>query len=485
MNNAGLNNSKTSKTADKVSIIIIWICLTILSGLVMNWFFSKSDGTILGRFGAIVNAALFAALGIRFVPLWVDAWSKTGKSADIDTFEENGINSHNEAGKNATLSNADLRSVSIRIFFIFLLIDLLIILLIYILQVMSGNREPFKDALNLWRATDSASYLTIAESWYAKTGEWDRLVQLVFLPGYPILIRIVNIFFVGNYLYSAMIISALAFAGAGTMMYRLLRLDYSHEEAVRALKFLCILPGAFFFASPMTESLYLFLSVSCFYCLRKKDWFSACALGGMASFTRSLGLVLFVPVLFEMISHDIKENPLNTNVGIKRIMKYANLLLILFGFGCYLLVNYQVSGNPFQFLIYQKEHWHQSLGLFFNTVSYQTDYAVRCLAEKNYHNFIGLWLPNLFCIFTGLGLMLAAVKKMRPSYTAYYMVYYVIAMGATWLLSAPRYHIALLPLPVALSVISRKRWVEEALTVAYTILYVLYSYAFVNRWNVW
>ena len=67
-----------------------------------------------------------------------------------------------------------------------------------------------------------------------------------------------------------MIISGLCFAGAGAMLYRLIRLDYSHEIAVRTLKFLCILPGAFFFASPMSESLFLLLSVSCFYYLREK-----------------------------------------------------------------------------------------------------------------------------------------------------------------------------------------------------------------------
>ena len=481
MSNSMRSSSKAKKSMDKASSIIISVCLIILTGLVIHWLRGKSGGTVLGRVGAIVNAMLFALLGIRFVPMWVRSWSKTDMAAD----NAGACNSDSSGELDKPVS----RAVLAKIFFTFLLVDIFIILLMYILQILSGNMKPFSEAVNLWRATDSASYLTIAESWYASTGEWDRLVQLVFLPGYPITIRTVNLL-IGNYLLSAMLVSALAFAGAGTVMYRLVRLDYSHETAIRALKYLCLLPGAFFFASPMTESLFLLLSVSCLYCLRRKNWLAACILGGMASFTRSVGLVLFVPAIFEMISHDVRmsssaEGLSKSNTGIRKFAKYACLPIIFLGFGGYLLINYQVSGNPLQFMIYQREHWSQSMGFFFNTVSYQTDYAVRCVEEMEHNNLIGLWLPNLFCIFTGLIIMLPAVKKLRPSYTAYFLIYYIITIGATWLLSAPRYLTVLVPLPIALAVIAEKRRTDDILTLAYELLYLVYSYAFVNRWNVW
>ncbi|MDD2504515.1 MAG: hypothetical protein PHG58_11845, partial [Clostridia bacterium] len=303
----------------------------------------------------------------------------------------------------------------------------------------------------------------------------------VFLPGYPLLIRVVNIF-AGNYLYSGMIASGLCFAGAGTMFYRLVRLDHSHEYAVRALTYLCILPGAFFFAAPMSESLFLLLSVSCIYFLRRKNWLIACLLAGWASFTRSLGLTLLAPILFEMIADDRKISADKTD---KSKFKYFNIVFILLGFGAYLLVNYQVSGNPFQFLVYQKEHWSQSLGLFFNTVSYQTDYAIKTFQEQNYHSLLGLWLPNLFSIFFSLIVMLAAVKKIRPSYTAWFFAYYIIAIGATWLLSAPRYLLVLFPTTLALASLTDKRWLDRIITITCIIFYIIYAYMFVNRWQVW
>ncbi|HCS72379.1 MAG TPA: hypothetical protein DIW17_00690, partial [Clostridiales bacterium] len=147
--------------------------------------------------------------------------------------------------------------------------------------------------------------------------------------------------------------------------------------------------------------------------------------------------------------------------------------------------NYQVSGNPFQFLVYQKEHWSQSLGLFFNTVSYQTDYAIKTFQEQNYHSLLGLWLPNLFSIFFSLIVMLAAVKKIRPSYTAWFFAYYIIAIGATWLLSAPRYLLVLFPTTLALTSLTDKRWLDRIITITCIIFYIIYAYMFVNRWQVW
>lgn len=474
-------NRQTLKPNRKAANIIIGLSLTLLAVAVLYWLEKKSYGSIAGLVGALANVALFAALGIRFIPLWIDSWSVT-RRYDVHITRK----AHNKTNSNKDSKTS--KGTLIKVFFSFLLVDIVIILFVYFLQIMSGKGAPFHQALNLWKATDSGHYLAIAQDWYLKTGVWDRLVQLVFLPGYPVLIRVLNVV-IGNYLYTAMVISGLCFAGAGTMLYQLIRLDYSHEEAIRALKYLCILPGAFFFAAPMSESMFLFLSVTCIYFLRKKSWLAACVLGGVAAFTRSLGLVLLIPTIFEMITDDVtnrhKETSFFTAEKLKRMVKYTFVLLILLGFGCYLLINYQVSRNPFQFMIYQKQHWYQSMGFFFNTVSYQIDYAIRSAQELKTNTLLGLWLPNLFCLFTSLCIMLAGVKKIRPSYTAYFLIYYIVSIGATWLLSGPRYLLVLIPIPIALAVVTKKTWLDNILTIAYTVLFVLYTYMFVNRWSVW
>ncbi|NLB41951.1 MAG: hypothetical protein GX815_06760 [Clostridiales bacterium] len=481
MENNLRENHTLEDSKQELSQIITTICLTIFTALIYYWLVTNQDASPDGRFAALLNASLFAVLGIRFIPMWVTSWSKkiTGKEEVLGT-----EGARTKIGKN---------SIYIKIFVSFLIIDIFIILFIYFLQIISDKGGPFQEALRLWEATDSGHYLDIAQDWYLSTGHRDRLVQLVFLPGYPILIRIMNIL-VGNYLYSGMIVSGLCFAGAGTMLYRLIRLDHGHEHAVRTLMYICVFPGSFFFAAPMSESLFLLLSVSCIYFLRKKDWFVACIFAGWAAFTRSLGLTLIAPVLFEMIADsrntDIiqsseEQSFVKSYFGRQLIFKYSNVIFILLGFGVYLFVNYQVSGNPFQFLIYQKEHWGQSLSLFFNTASYQTDNAIRTFQDQEFHNLFGLWLPNLLSIFSSLVIMAIAVKKIRPSYTAYFIAYYIVAIGATWLLSAPRYLLTLFPIHLGLASMTEKRWVDRLLIIICIILSVVYAYMFVNRWQVW
>ena len=118
--------------------------------------------------------------------------------------------------------------------------------------------------LQFWKSADAYHYLCIARDWYLSEGELDRIVQLVFLPGYPIVVRVVSRI-VRDYVLSGMLVSVLCFAGALCVFYRLVLEEYSADAARRAAVFLCLMPGAFFFFAPMSESLFLLLSASCLF----------------------------------------------------------------------------------------------------------------------------------------------------------------------------------------------------------------------------
>ena len=151
------------------------------------------------------------------------------------------------------------------------------------------------------------------------------------------------------------------------------------------------------------------------------------------------------------------------------------------GFALYCLVNYFVSGNPFQFMIYQREHWHQGLGLFFDTAAYQTRYALGADAGT----LTGLWLPNLAAIFGSLAILIAGAKRLRASDTLWAMAYFVVAVGATWLLSAPRYLSVLLPIPTALGCLSGKKAPRAVLFALWALAGGYYLVMFALRKNVW
>lgn len=432
--------------------------LLTLTVLLMLWW-SKSAYGPWGYAAAAVSAALFAWLGLRFVPRWVDFWSDTPLPAAPPREEPYGMNG--------------------RIFLSLLGMSFLVQLLAWALRAAAGNGGSFVDSLNFWRCLDSQHYLDIAAEWYLSEGSIDRLVQLVFLPGYPVLIRLLAQL-TRDYLTAAFLLSGLCFAGAGVLFYRLLRLDLPHGAALRALLLLCLMPGSFFYAAPMSESLFLLCSLACVYLARRGHWLPAALCGAWAAFTRSLGLMLLAPLVMELVAEAVRKKP----PAKKLILRAAALLLVPLGFAVYCFINYLVSGNPFQFMVYQAEHWSQHLGFFFNTAAYQTERAVSSFAESA-HTFWGLWLPNLIYHFASLALVAAAAKKLRASYTAWFIAYYVIAIGATWLLSAPRYLMAMPVLPMALGALTEKESAKTGAVVTLTLLWTLYFLAFLLRWQVW
>ncbi len=457
------------KKAGLAELILAGAGLAALTVLYIAWWMRHPDMPGAGRWAAFVSAALFAALGVRFVFVWLGDWRS--RMAEP---QERRITESVRVG------------VLVRIFLACFAAEIAALLLVFVLQVMNGSRESFWAAAEIWTKLDSKHYFDIAREWYLSEGDTGRLVQLVFLPGYPLAVRLF-LRFTGNILKAGLLVSALSFSGAGVMLYLLARLDTDHGTALRTVKYICLVPGAFFFAAPMSDALFLLLSVSCVYAARRGMWLPAGLLGGLAAFTRSLGLVLLAPMCFLLIAEAItRRSEPRSPVDKRRLARgFACLLLIPAGFGAYCLICRSVTGDAFKFMEYQREHWSQSPGLFFHTAAYQTENAFECWRERNLEKLIGLWLPNLFCIFAALLVMLLAVRRLHPAYTAYFIGYYVMAVGTSWLLSGPRYLAALFPLSMGLSALTEDRRTDALATVGLSVFYVLYAIAFIARWQVW
>ncbi len=401
-----------------------------------------------GMTAAVVSVVCFAAVCLKTVPVWLDSFNRPSES------------------ENAAKSGACLK-----IFLGFLAWDAFIILAVFVFRAYMGNTDSFVQSLDFWKCTDSQHYLAIAEDWYLSSGSIDRLVQLVFLPGYPIIVRLFS-YITGDSLTAGLLVSALCFALSGCVLYRLVLLDGTHLKAMRAVKYFAICPAVFFFVCPMSESLFVLCCLSCILLVRRGKALAGCAVGAYAAFTRSPGMVLLVPVVLELIRHRAKWT------------EYLKTLIIPLGFAAYLYVNYLVSGDAFKFMQYQQEHWNQSFGWFFNTAAYQCENALYSLGQGSV-NFYGLWLPNLLSQLLALTLIFFAAGKMRPSYTACFIAYFAVTMGATWLLSAPRYLAGLFVMPIAMSAVSSKKCADTALTTLSLVLGVAYLSFFVLRWQVW
>jgi hypothetical protein len=151
--------------------------------------------------------------------------------------------------------------------------------------------DPLLAPLARW---DSVWYLRIADSGYA-----DSTARAAFFPLYPLLVRTVGTLFGasnGALLVSAYLVSLTAFLAALALLYRLTELELGRPLARPTLLLLAVFPAALYFGAPYSESLFLLLAVGAFYSARTDRWAWAGACAGLASATRSAGLLLLLPL---------------------------------------------------------------------------------------------------------------------------------------------------------------------------------------------
>ena len=326
---------------------------------------------------------------------------------------------------------------------------------------------------------DTHHYIGIAQRWYQNTHDEHRLF-IVFFPIYPILIRVVY-FISPSYLFAAYVVSNIFALAGGIMFYKLAACVTDTKEARLAVKFLLIFPSAFFLFVPMTESLFLFLSVAVVYYAIKGKYQWVFVLVLMAALTRSVGILLIIPVACELIGQMRQEHKDSQDALINILRKYmfglASLLAFPLGIGIYLIINYVVYGSATQFLVFQEYYWDQALYFFWHTITYLTGDMFTA-----YHNWvIGVSLPGVIVFWLCLALIIYGARKLRPSLTLYAMAYFIFAFGPTWLMSGPRYVMVLFPLALAAAKIAGiKKGYNLFLTIAYLTMFMLYFHEFIR-----
>src|SRR5712692_2677036 len=159
-------------------------------------------------------------------------------------------------------------------------------------QVLENERATgVRGRLELWNHWDAPHYLELAQMGYTAKGVW----KAWFYPFYPWCVRIVA-FLNGNYLVSALVVSAIALLTAALVLRRLVQIDFSPEVALRSVWFFLIFPTAYFLHAPYTESLFLALVLGSVFAARRDVWWLAGTLGALSWMTRANGIVL-VPAL--------------------------------------------------------------------------------------------------------------------------------------------------------------------------------------------
>jgi hypothetical protein len=115
-------------------------------------------------------------------------------------------------------------------------------------------------------------------------------------PLYPLLIRY-GAAALGSELIAGLGISLVSAGAAFYFLHRLVTLDFGERVARTTILLLAFFPVSLFFSAVYTESLFLLLSVGAIYAARLDRWAWAGVLAGFASATKSIGVLLAVPLL--------------------------------------------------------------------------------------------------------------------------------------------------------------------------------------------
>jgi len=277
---------------------------------------------------------------------------------------------------------------------------------------------------SVWANFDGVHYLSIAKRSYVQ-------YEQAFFPLYPWLIKRLSLLLDNNLLLSSFLISYLSFFISLVLFFKLVELDFNKKVAKRTLLFLLMFPTSFFFISVYTESLFLALILGSFYAARKKKWWLAGILGGLASATKLTGIILLLALIIEWMEQSKKK---------RLIKKLSWFILIPSGLLFYMFYLWKSVKDPLFFFHAQPAFGANRSGgklILFYQVIWRYIKIFFTVPIQNYD----FWIAVLEFIVTILFLYLAIISyfKVRKSYGLFSILIIILPTLTGTFSSMPRY----------------------------------------------
>lgn len=319
----------------------------------------------------------------------------------------------------------------------------------------------FPGWFDMWNVWDSNWYVEIARSGYSTTTNSVNMANYAFFPLYPVAMRLVALI-TGDYYLSGLLVSNACLLIACVYLYRLVRLDSDGPTALRAIKYLFVFPTAFILSGVFTESLFLALSLACFYHARRGNWPLSGMLGFLTALTRPYGIVIVLPMAYEYLR--------SRGFTLPRVRPdVLCLLLPPLGLALYSAYNYYLTGDFLAFAHVQAA-WGGHLA------NPAVELEARLLSSGPDIRF------EAFFTLVSLVLLVAFVKKIPFSCWFYGLLLLLIPLStpsSAW--SMARYALIVFPLYIVLARLGENRELDQAMTVGLAMLQGL----LMALWTIW
>jgi Mannosyltransferase (PIG-V) len=334
--------------------------------------------------------------------------------------------------------------------------------------------------LSFWNQWDATRYVSIAQYGYKTPFDF------AFFPLFPLLTGILSAPLGSwSYLLVGMLLSNAALLGTLFVLYQVAVDQAGEEVARRSLLYLCIFPSAFFFFAAYNESLFLLLVTGAFLAMRHQRWWLVGLLGCLAALTRSAGLLLVAPYLYELwLAHDNIAGR-----GRALVAGIAPILLIPLGTCLYSFYCWKTTGNPLEFAAVQ-DHWARQLSWPWVGL-WHAGFELFLNQPFGSFNQVHILL-DLCATLAFIALTLLGWRKIRVSYSIWMalLLLYILLTPSVGqrdsLISNQRFVLEMFPAFITLAQISlHKPRLHQTLLLLFPILLATLSLLFVmGRWMV-
>lgn len=298
---------------------------------------------------------------------------------------------------------------------------------------------------------DGQHFLHIAQFGYY------YLSAFAFFPLFPSFIKIGS--FLLGYVVSGLIINWVSTFLGLFFLYKLLRQDVKHNQAISILVLFLSYCFSFFYLTFYSESLFLLFSVLSFYCYKQKKIKLTLLFETLAVLTRFSGVAVIAAIWLD------------------GFLKKKNRIILLFpivGLVGFMLFAYFQTGNFWQ-IFESEENWGRFMTFPFSMIFN----LIRIVSAEG----IGFQNYYFFGLLVGLVILLVmtfrAHKYLSTLYWSYLLFSIAIPLSTSTLMSLPRFLIVLFPLFIALEQMFGKFW-KRFYVVISSILLVLFFILFLQ-----
>ena len=318
--------------------------------------------------------------------------------------------------------------------------------------------------LEAWARYDACWYVVISEHGYrGPIGPYGDM-RANFFPLFPALAGAVTLL-VRTSLLGGLIVSNACYLTFLVLLWKIVTLDWHTDVARRATWVYLLFPSTFFLSGAYSESLLLAVAAGAILAARRRQWFLAGLLAGLAALTRPVSIVAIVLLVVEYIAMRC--------ASAQRTPSHVTLVWILaptmFAVAGYLMFAVAAFGDPLAALSGQA--------------------AIRGPMGAPWQPFIDLWQagPRLHAYdnsildaalaLIAVGTLPAIYARVRPSYACYALLMILIPLSGS-LMSFNRLLLPSFPHAILLARFVKRPWALAALLVPFAILEAVMMAAF-------